>query len=87
MNSTQNGSQPRNGVTLNKLQRWKQRVCATVEPDDQKSIYDEMLLAERYTTRLTGLFVDCHRNGEKEMNIVEKDGILMIVTAWFTASS
>ena len=78
--SIKNGSEPWNEVTLNRLQRWQQRGCATVEPDDEKSIHDEMPLAKRDTSNLTGLSVDSHQNGEKETKRVEKGGILMVVT-------
>lgn len=68
-------------MTHNRLQRWQQRRCATAQPDDKKTIHDEMALAERDTAKLTGLFINSHRNGEKKINRVAKDGILMAVAA------
>ena len=81
VSSINNGSEPWNEVTLNRLQRWQQRGSANIEPDDEKSVHDEMPLAKRDAANSTGLSVDSHRNGEKKTKRVEKDGILMVVTA------
>ena len=87
LSSIKNGSKPWNEVTLNRLQRRPQRGCANVEPNDEESIHDEMALAERDAANLTGLSVDSHQNGEKKIKRVEKDGILMVVTAESTEKS
>ena len=81
LNSVKSGSELRYEVTLNRLQCWQQRGCTTVELKDKKFNQEEMPLAGRDTADLTGLSIVSDKNWEKKLKRVEKDGILMIVTA------
>ena len=80
LNSVKSGSELRYDVSLDKLQCWQQRGCATIELKHKNLNQKEMPLTGRDTADLIELSVFNDKNWENKLKRVEKDGILMIVT-------
>ena len=72
LNSSYNGSESRNEVTLSKLQRWQQRSCVAAEIEDVQVYQKEIPLPVGENINLTELSIDSAEN-ETKMNRFETE--------------
>ena len=80
LNSLKSGSEPRKEVTVNRLQCWQQRGCASVDFANENLKSEEMPQTVRETVNLSGLTVDSTENGKtdnKELRRTAYCGLLL----------